>query len=115
MSSVIESQLMGYKEVIFLSKNKTLVYLQLLVKRAVDLAERAATSWALDYTDFLAPPLLADVRANTHKLADVGVVAWGGFKQAERCRLCIGNAELIASAEADLEQVACLLLPGQVL
>lgn len=84
--------------------------LQLLVKRAVELAERAASSWVLEYTDFLSPPLVADVQANTRKLAEVQVVAWGGFPQAERCRLCIGNSELMASAQSDLEMVSILRL-----
>lgn len=79
---------------------------QLLVKRAVDSAEKAANSWVLEYTDFLSPPLVADVMANTRKLADVEVLAWGGFSQAERCRLCIGNSELMASAQTDLEMVS---------
>lgn len=83
--------------------------MQLLVKRAVDLAERAGESWAIECTDFLAPPLVADVKANTHKLADVGIIAWGGFPQAERCRLCIGNSELLAAAEADLEEASSKL------
>ena len=88
-----------------------LIDLQLLVKRAVDLAEKAASSWVLSYTDFLSPPLVADVKANTEKLAEVEVVAWGGFSQAERCRLCIGNSELMASALANPEEVTFLLRP----
>ena len=82
--------------------------MQLVVKRAVELAERAASSWVLEYTDFISPPLVADVKANTKKLAEVEVVAWGGFSQAERCRLCIGNSDLMASAESDLELVSDL-------
>ena len=84
--------------------------LQLVVKRAIELAERAASSWVLEYTDFLSPPLVADVQANTKKLAEVEVAAWGGFPQAERCRLCIGNTELMASAQSDLDLVSIFSL-----
>lgn len=43
------------------------------IKRAVDIAERAAQGWVVEYTDFYTPPLVADVLANTKKLAGLEV------------------------------------------
>ena len=43
------------------------------IKRAVDIAERAANGWVVEYTDFYTPPLVADVLANTKRLAGVEV------------------------------------------
>lgn len=33
------------------------------------------------------------------------VFPWGGFPQAERCRLCLGNSDMITAAKANLEEV----------
>lgn len=43
------------------------------IKRAVDIAERAANGWVVEHTDFYTPPLVADVLANTKKLAGLEV------------------------------------------
>jgi hypothetical protein len=43
------------------------------IKRAVDIAERAANGWVVEYTEFFTPPLVADVLANTKKLAGLEV------------------------------------------
>ena len=43
------------------------------IKRAVDIAERAANGWVVEYTDFYTPPLVADVLANTKRLAGIEV------------------------------------------
>lgn len=39
----------------------------------MDIAERAANGWVVEYTDFYTPPLVADVLANTKRLAGVEV------------------------------------------
>lgn len=54
--------------------------------KVLEKAERAAAEWSVIVTDFLAPPVVADATMVLRQLADVAVVPWGGYPQAERCR-----------------------------
>ena len=79
--------------------------LQADIKRALELVEQAADSWEIKYTDFYTPPIVADVLANSKKLAGVVVHPWGGFDRAERCRLVIGKPELVEAAKYNMNEV----------
>jgi photosystem II S4 domain protein len=75
------------------------------VTRALELAERAASSgaWLLTHTDFLTPPAAAAALAALAGRADVGGRAWGGHPAAERVRLILGDPDRLAGlTEADL-------------
>ncbi|KAI8466015.1 MAG: hypothetical protein J3K34DRAFT_461081 [Monoraphidium minutum] len=81
----------------------------------LDLADQAAKGWALTWSRFVTPPVAADALAAIAQLADVSAVAWGGYPQAERCRIVIGRDELLAAAQADpsgLGGVAALDIRG---
>jgi photosystem II S4 domain protein len=73
------------------------------VARALELAERASDSWEILHTAFLAPPAQADALVALRRLADVAAVPWGGYPQAERCRIAVGRPEALAAA-ADVPQ-----------
>ncbi|GBF97183.1 hypothetical protein Rsub_10044 [Raphidocelis subcapitata] len=67
----------------------------------LDLAEQAARGWELRWSRFVTPPVAADALAAVSQLAEVSAMAWGGYPQAERCRIVIGREELLAPARAD--------------
>lgn len=46
-------------------------------------------------------------------MADVGGVAWGGYSQAERCRVVVGREEMAAEADpSQLGGVAAVEVSG---
>lgn len=67
----------------------------------LDLAERAATRWEVTYTHFVSPPVAADALAAINQRADIKALAWGGYPQAERCRVAIGKEEVLLPAQED--------------
>eukprot|EP00850_Spirogloea_muscicola_P007541 SM000038S14354 [mRNA] locus=s38:462355:464848:+ [translate_table: standard] len=67
------------------------------VGRALELAVSSADRWAVAHTDFLTPPARTDALRVLSRLAGVGVVASGGYPQAERCRLSVGHPEALAT------------------
>lgn len=78
------------------------------VKRALDKAERARSSWAVEVTDFYPPPVVAEVQKVTNTWSDITVQVWGGYAQAERCRLLFGREEIMQTEAAESETVAAL-------
>jgi Uncharacterized conserved protein, contains S4-like domain, COG2302 len=62
--------------------------------RILDLGEQALKTWQVVYSDFLSPPEIAAVQSRLNKLAELQVVAWGGYAQAERQRLALARPEL---------------------
>lgn len=67
----------------------------------LDLAERAATRWEVTYTHFVSPIVAADALAAINQRADIKALAWGGYPQAERCRLAIAKEEVLLPAQED--------------
>ena len=65
--------------------------------KILDKAERAATEWAVEVTDFYPPPVIADATTFLKQLAEVVAVPWGGYPQAERCR-CIATRAACCAA-----------------
>jgi hypothetical protein len=38
-------------------------------------------------------------------VSNAQVFPWGGYPQAERCRLCLGNTDVMTAAKDNLEEV----------
>ncbi|PSC68957.1 photosystem II S4 domain [Micractinium conductrix] len=88
------------------------------VARIVEQAQRAADSWSVAWSDFYTPPVVADALVVLQRMADVGGLPWGGYPQAERCRLALGREEAIEGLSADpslLDGVAALQCKGNFL
>jgi photosystem II S4 domain protein len=64
------------------------------VARVIDRADRALKNWEIEATDFLSPPVLAEVDRIFSRLTEVELLAWGGYPQAERQRVGIGRSDL---------------------
>jgi len=70
------------------------------VAQCVEMAERAAERWTVSASPaFVAPPVASDaLEAIKQALGDGGgaaAVVWGGYAQAERCRVVVGPRELL--------------------
>ena len=89
------------------------------VARILELAERAEASWTVLHTPFHTPPVVADALAVLGRLADMAAVPWGGYPQAERCRIAVGREDALGGAAADpaaaLDSVAALKVTGNFL
>jgi len=89
------------------------------VARVLEQAERALASWEAQHTAFYSPPVIADAMMVLRKLADVTAVPWGGYPQAERCRISLGREEALGPAVDDpaahLQSVAALQVSGNFL
>ena len=64
------------------------------IARLLDQAEQAIKTWEVVVTDFLSPPVLAEVQQIFGRLTEIAIVPWGGYPQAERQRLGIARAEI---------------------
>ncbi|KAG2498318.1 hypothetical protein HYH03_003578 [Edaphochlamys debaryana] len=85
------------------------------VARVLELADRSAQRWDVVWTDFLPPPVVADCMVAMAGRTDVIALPWGGYAQAERCRLALGREDLMEPLQADplqLEGVAALQVKG---
>lgn len=89
------------------------------VARILEQTERARDSWEVVHTTFYSPPVVADAMGVLQRLADVAAVPWGGYSQAERCRISLGREEALAGAVTDpaaaLDSVAALRVEGNFL
>lgn len=65
-----------------------------LVARVIDQAEQAIKTWDVVLTDFLSPPVLAEIQRQFNRLTEVQLLGWGGYPQAERQRLALARSEL---------------------
>lgn len=64
------------------------------IARILDQAEQALKTWEIVVTDFLSPPVLAEVNQISSQLTEVGFLPWGGYPQAERNRVGIYREEI---------------------
>lgn len=64
------------------------------IAKIIDKAEKAIKTWELVFTDFLSPPVLAEVNQIFSSLTEVKVIPWGGYPQAERQRIGIHREEV---------------------
>lgn len=83
------------------------------IAKVLDKAEQAIKTWELVVTDFLSPPVLAEVNEIFAQLTEVQIIPWGGFPQAERKRVGIHREEI----PCDVSQmpVAALDIAGNFL
>ena len=66
------------------------------IARVLDQAEKALKTWELVVTDFLSPPVLAEVKEIFAPLTEVQIIPWGGYPQAERKRVGIHREDIPA-------------------
>jgi len=90
------------------------------IKRIVELAERSLDTWEPCHSLFYSPAVVDDAMRVLARLADVRAVAWGGFLQAERCRISIGREESIGQFlqeenRCGLETVSAVSVKGNFL
>ena len=64
------------------------------VTRIIDQAEIAIKTWEIVVSDFLSPPIVAEVQNAFQKLTEVEILVWGGYPQAERQRIGIARPEI---------------------
>ncbi|KAK9903953.1 hypothetical protein WJX75_001198 [Coccomyxa subellipsoidea] len=71
--------------------------------------------WATICTDFHPPPVVADAMIAVRQLAGVAAFPFGGYAQAERTRIVLGQEDIIEALKADPQQaegVAALRVQG---
>jgi photosystem II S4 domain protein len=71
-----------------------------ILERIQDLCDRAVKTWAVCYTDFLAPPDIFQAEQYVRRLTEVHCLGWGGYPQAERQVVAIARAEVDISPDA---------------
>ena len=81
--------------------------------RVIDKADQAIKTWEVVLTDFLSPPVLAEIQQQFKRLTEVQLVAWGGYPQAERQRIAIARSEL--PLDQSQVEVAALDIAGNFL
>ncbi|KAJ4896725.1 RNA-binding S4 domain-containing protein [Raphanus sativus] len=79
------------------------------VKHILEMARRATSRREVLHTDFLTPPVVKESVSVLGKLADVAVVAQGGYPEAERCRISVGHPDALTN---DPDIVAALSITG---
>ncbi|KAL2614083.1 hypothetical protein R1flu_025775 [Riccia fluitans] len=85
------------------------------VTRILEQGRRAADRWEVAHSSFLTPPILHDALLALKRVADIGIVVWGGYSQAERCRLSLGNIEAMNNSvreEIESSSVAAVSISG---
>jgi photosystem II S4 domain protein len=75
------------------------------IARAIDKAEQAIKTWEVVLTDFVSPPVLAEVQSIFGKLTEIDFSTWGGYPQAERQRIALSRPD-IPLDESQIELVA---------
>ncbi len=83
------------------------------ISRVIDKAEQAIKTWEVVLTDFLSPPVLAEVQSIFSKLTEVDVLTWGGYPQAERQRVGISRPDI--PLEQSQIELAALDIAGNFL
>ncbi|MGK7872688.1 MAG: photosystem II S4 domain protein [Xenococcaceae cyanobacterium] len=83
------------------------------IARIIDQAERSLKTWEVVLTDFLSPPVHAEVQHIFGRLTEVELLAWGGYPQAERQRVGISRCEV--PFDQSQIQVAALDIAGNFL
>lgn len=64
------------------------------IARILDKAEQAMKTWELVVSDFLSPPVLAEVKEIFANLTEIQIICWGGYPQAERQKVGIHREEI---------------------
>ncbi|MEC4806713.1 MAG: photosystem II S4 domain protein [Jaaginema sp. PMC 1079.18] len=73
------------------------------IARIIDKAESAIATWEITVTDFFSPPDCLEAQAKFAPLAEISLLSWGGYPQAERQRIAIARSELpLDNAQVEL-------------
>ncbi len=64
------------------------------IVRVIDKAEQAIKNWEIVVTDFLSPPVLAEVETIFDNLTEITALPWGGYPQAERQRVALSRPDI---------------------
>lgn len=64
------------------------------ITKVIDKADRAIKNWEVVVTDFLSPPVLAEVQLILQNLTEINTLPWGGYPQAERQRVALSRPDL---------------------
>jgi len=64
------------------------------ITRVIDKAEQAIKNWEVVVTDFLSPPVLAEVKDIFQNLTEIEALSWGGYPQAERQRIGLARPDI---------------------
>ena len=64
------------------------------ITRVIDQADRAINNWEVIVTDFLSPPVIAEVQSLFQNLTEIEALPWGGYPQAERKRIGLSRPDL---------------------
>ena len=64
------------------------------ITRVIDKAEQAIKNWEVVVTDFLSPPVIAEVQAIFPNLTEIEALPWGGYPQAERQRIGLARPDI---------------------
>ncbi len=64
------------------------------IARVIDKAEQGIKNWEVAVTDFLSPPVLAEVRDIFQNLTEIEALPWGGYPQAERQRVGLARPDI---------------------
>lgn len=83
------------------------------ITRVIDKADRAIKNWEVVVSDFLAPPVLAEVESTFENLTEITTLSWGGYPQAERQRIGLSRPD-IPLDESQIE-LAALNIAGNFL
>ncbi|AXY67976.1 photosystem II S4 domain protein [Thermosynechococcus sichuanensis E542] len=75
--------------------------------------DTAIKTWSVVHTPFLPPDQVVQALSTLEQRADVHGLAWGGYPQAERCRLAIAPLEL--SLEEQRPPLALVRITGNFL
>lgn len=89
------------------------------VRRVLELAERSLDTWEVLHSPFLPPPALLECVARLKRMSEVQFITWGGYDQAERCRITVGREETLLEptiqSPASIGQVAAVAVKGNFL
>ena len=83
------------------------------ITRVIDKANKAIKTWEVVVTDFLSPPVLAEVQSTFQNLTEITTLPWGGYPQAERKRVGLARPD-IPLDESQIE-LAALNIAGNFL
>lgn len=84
-----------------------------IITRLLDLGDRALQTWEIVCSDFLSPPELIEAQQVFKKFTEVQFVAYGGYAQAERCRVAIAHIDL--PLEPEMVNLAAVDIAGNFL
>lgn len=64
------------------------------IAKVLDKAQQAIKSWEVCCTDFLAPPIIAEIQQLFSRLTEIEFCVFGGYPQAERQRVGLSRSEI---------------------